>query len=72
MIGKERKFEDNSKYINHNIVKGESEGRTHTDDVRQHQRRSDYYTFSMVQTEGMHDVPIIFLMRVRLTKCVLP
>ena len=41
MIGKERKFEDNSKYINHNIVKGESEGRTHIDDVRQHQRRSD-------------------------------
>ena len=31
-------------------VKGESEGRTHIDDVRQHQRRSDYYTFSAVQT----------------------
>ena len=45
MIGKERKFEDNSKYINHNIVKGESEGRTHIDDVRQHQRRSEYCTF---------------------------
>ena len=38
-------------------VKGESEGRTHIDDVRQHQRRSDYYTFSAVQTKGMHDVP---------------
>ena len=39
------------------ILKGESEGRTHIDDVRQHQRRSDYYTFSAVQTKGMHDVP---------------